>query len=253
MDARGLFFGGGTVTSYFGIQENFPVFLVGVIALLFVFLGFIAGAVARTRKQFLVLAGLVVAACALVFLYSLFVQHKQEAARIAAEQKAAEQYYVEFVSPSGSPAYTGGYGPNGGLLMAQLRIAWVFNNPNNFDLYVKVFRRHVQLANFTSDSMDKPFYAKIPRGAKNWYISDKTIIFRGPAGHPQPIEITGRTRGLLDFEMCYGRQRNRMSKGFWHKVELTFYEEAQSTGGEPIWVPVDLVEGGFGYRETCNG
>jgi hypothetical protein len=240
---------GWSIVSYFGIEEDFPIFALGSIWLGGIAAYAIAYLLARTRLQRRIMTAAVLVSILAILGYALRVQHNREQAEKAKAAMEAENYRLDYDGPTLSPQIIAGKrGPHGGPVMAALTVALQFDNPNNFDIWVKSFRRDFKVAGQTSQGNNKAVYARVPPGARRFVVSDNTVIFN------RPVEFSPETVSSLDFEICYGKARSRMNKGFWNKITLIFQpDQFGGFSAPPNIVPVDEEEGPFGYLDKCRG
>jgi hypothetical protein len=240
---------GTSLIAFFGINGDLPIVWLGLIWFADIALLSIACTLAKTVRHRLVLTGCVLTVTLLVTGIVFRQQHNREERERVEAQKIADNYIIEYDQPTFKPEIIPGKrGPNGGPMMGAITVGLVFNNPNDFDVWIKSFRRHVQIADHTSGSEDQTIYTKIPRDAQGATVSDLRIEF------PKPVEFSPATAGVMDFEMCFGKQRNQMNKGFWLKIKMNFSNYSGfSTGEPPEQVPVSLENGPYGYLDSCRG
>lgn len=238
---------GFSLVSYFGIEEDFSIFAFGSIWLGGIAAYTIAYLLAHTRLQRRLMTGAVLVSILVILGYALRVQHNREQAAKVRATEEAENYRLDYDGPILSPQIIAGKrGPHGGPMMAALTVGLQFNNANNFDIWVKSFRRDFKVAGQTSEGNNKVVYGHVPPGARRLVVSDNTVIFN------KPVEFSPETVSSLDFEICYGRTQRQLNKGFWNKITLIFRPD--QFGGfstPPDILPVD--EEPFGFLDNCRG
>ena len=131
--------------------------------------------------------------------------------------------------------------------MKAIRIAIVFDNPNDFDVTARSHRLHVVIGNQASEDVGEDSTATLVKNARGMRITDLPITFLKPLKIDKPVE------GSIDFAVCFakGKDSDKFDQQFRIKGKFVLM-----TMGDALVVngfrPAEPDGENFGFYDGCH-
>ena len=209
-------FAGAATTGVFGINGDFPPFLVFWFSLMAFTTTLIAIGLSASQRQSFIRIGGVWFIIVLGVFYALRVQNKAEAAKERETAVRAENYYLDYAGMAPSVTIVSGKP----YTVSSVRTAITFNNPNDFGIWVKSVRRSVSILDKVSGDQQEDVLTYMPPRMKDQRFEDLPIVF------DPPIYVPRGFGGVIDFYICYGKSKAKLNKGFALKGNMRFQSDA---------------------------